>query len=152
MAPALSISHTNGWACAAVQHRAGPRGCDLERVEARSPAFLEDYLAPAEQAFVAEGPRDDLPRRATLAWSAKEAVMKALGEGLRLPALAVQVAPSILVSHRGWRSFSVLAPARAMGLGGLWRAIGEFVLTLAGSEGEPQLLVASAVGEGAPWA
>jgi hypothetical protein len=116
-------------------------GCDLERIEGRSRAFLEDYLTPHERAFVAEGPESEYPLRATLVWSAKEAVMKALGEGLRLPPASVQVAPGLEpASGAGWRRFSVLAPRAAADLQGFWRGVGPFVLAVADGPQEPRLV------------
>lgn len=152
VAVALSISHSDGWASAAVHRGKGRLGCDLERIEARSRAFLEDYLTPDEQAFVAAGPESENPLRATLVWSAKEAVMKALGEGLRLSPASVEVAPALQpASEAGWRRFSVLAPHVAADLRGFWRAVGPFVLTVAGGPREPRLL--GPVPEAAPrWA
>ena len=140
LAVALSISHSDGWASAAVQRGTGSLGCDLEHIESRSAAFLEDYLAPSEQAFVASAPESERPLRATLVWSAKEAVLKALGEGLRRAPTSVQVAPAIHpVSEAGWRTFSVSAPPAAAELRGFWRVVGERVLTVAGKLGEPRL-------------
>jgi 4'-phosphopantetheinyl transferase len=137
---ALSISHSDGWAAAAVQRGTASLGCDLERIEPRSPTFLEDYLTPSEQGFVASGPESERPLRATLVWSAKEAVMKALGEGLRLAPASVEVVPALYpVSETGWRSFSISAPASATELRGFWRVIGELVLTVVGGRGEPRL-------------
>jgi 4'-phosphopantetheinyl transferase len=135
---ALSLSHSDGWAVAAVQRGIGPLGCDLERIERRSPAFLEDYFTPSERAFVAEGAQGASPLRATLLWSAKEAVMKALGEGLRLAPQAVEVLPSMgTASGAGWRRFSVAAPPVAARLHGFWCTVGGFVLTVVGGPGEP---------------
>jgi 4'-phosphopantetheinyl transferase len=140
LAVALSISHSDGWAAAAVEPGPGSLGCDLERIERRSSAFVEDYLTPSEQAFVASAPESERPLRATLVWSAKEAVMKALGEGLRLAPASVEVAPAVHpVSGTGWRSFSVSAPPSATELRGFWRVVGERVLTVAGGPGEPRL-------------
>jgi phosphopantetheinyl transferase len=136
----VSISHSHGWAAAAVHRGIDPLGCDLERVEARSAAFREDYFTAREQAFVAAAPTDEAPLRATLVWSAKEAVMKALGQGLRLPPAAVRVLPSPLPAcGAGWRSFSVLAPFAAVTLRGSWRVVGGFVLTVAGGRDDPRL-------------
>ena len=133
----LSISHSAGWGAAAVQREEGRLGCDLERIEERSRAFVQDYFTPAEQAFAAGGP--DGSRRATLVWSAKEAVMKALGEGLRLPPAAVEVEPDLLfMSRSGWRRFLVAAPSAARDLLGFWKGLGELVLTVAAWE-EPRL-------------
>jgi len=137
----LSISHSDGWAAAGVQRGCGRLGCDLERVEARSPAFVEDYFTRGEQEFVAAGRERDRPLRATLVWSAKEAVMKALGEGLRLPPPEVAVVPGLgPLSPAGWWSFSASHPAGATDLVGFWRATKGFVLTVAGELDEPRLV------------
>jgi 4'-phosphopantetheinyl transferase len=134
----LSISHSAGWAAAAVQPGEGWLGCDLERIEERSHVFVLDYFTPGEQA-VAEGGSDG-GRRATLVWSAKEAVMKALGEGLRLPPATVEVVPDLhLASRAGWRRFAVAAPLAARDLRGFWRGSGELLLTVVASE-EPRLV------------
>jgi 4'-phosphopantetheinyl transferase len=141
LAVGLSISHSDGWASAAVHRGTRPLGCDVERIEARSAAFLEDYLTPSERAFAVSGPEIEHPLRATLVWSAKEAVMKALGEGLRLAPASVEVIPALHpVSEAGWRSFSVSAPPTAADLHGFWRAVGELVLTVAGGPAEPRLV------------
>jgi 4'-phosphopantetheinyl transferase len=140
LAVALSLSHSNGWASAAVQRGSGPLGCDLERIAARSAAFLGGYLTSNEREFVAKGPESERPLRATLVWSAKEAVMKALGEGLRLAPASVEVVPATgPVSGAGWRRFSVSAPGAAAGLQGFWRAVRTLVLSVAGRSDEPRL-------------
>ncbi len=146
LAVAVSISHSDGWASAAVHFGSGPLGCDLERIEARSSAFLDDYLTPGERAFVAKGHDSDGALFATLVWSAKEAVMKALHEGLRLAPASVEVIPALHpASEAGWRRFSVSAPSAPAGLNGFWRTVRELVLTVAGGPGEPRL-VGSATG------
>jgi 4'-phosphopantetheinyl transferase len=132
VAVALSISHSDGWAAAAVQRGVGPLGCDLERIEPRSEAFISDYFTAREQAFVAEATDRDRDLRATLVWSAKEAVMKALGAGLRMPPAGVEVAPCLEPAPDGvWRTFRVSSPTAAAGQRGLWRVQGAFVLTVA---------------------
>ncbi|HEY7513103.1 MAG TPA: 4'-phosphopantetheinyl transferase superfamily protein [Vicinamibacteria bacterium] len=134
----LSISHSGSCAVAAIQRGEGRLGCDLERIEERSHAFVGDYFTAAEQAFAEAGPHGG--RRATLVWSAKEAVMKALGEGLRLPPPTVEVVPDLhFVTRAGWRRFAVAAPPAARELRGFWRDAGEFLLTAAASE-EPRLV------------
>jgi 4'-phosphopantetheinyl transferase len=140
LAVALSLSHSHGRAVAAVQRGSGPLGCDLERIAARGPAFLEEYLTPGEREFVGNGPEGERPLRVTLVWSAKEAVMKALGEGLRLAPPSVEAVPAMgPVSEAGWRRFFVSAPDAAAGLPGFWRTVRELVLTVAGGPGEPRL-------------
>lgn len=141
LAVALSISHSEGHAAAAARWGSGRLGCDLESVESRSRAFRDDYFTVAERDLVEAG---DAPRdralRATLVWSAKEAVMKALGEGLRLPPCEVEVCPSFdAESALGWRGFAIRHP-RAAGLAGSWRELDGLLLTVAGVAAEPRLV------------
>jgi len=76
--PQLSISHSQNRAVAMVSQQ-HPVGIDLEAVEARSTPFLEEWLSPSERALVGNNPIHQ-----TMAWSAKEAVLKAMGEGMAL--------------------------------------------------------------------
>jgi phosphopantetheinyl transferase len=144
----LSITHSDGWAAAGVDPQGGRLGCDLERIEGRSRAFVRDYFTPAEQDLVeagADGRDRDL--RTTLVWCAKEAVMKALGEGLRLPPSAVAVRPSFAAAcPAGWRSFAVAQPGAAVDLVGSWREIGGFVLAVAAEAAEPRWTFAGPFG------
>jgi 4'-phosphopantetheinyl transferase len=67
-------------------------------VEARSPAFVEDYFSADEQALIAD---ISLPERSlllALLWSAKESALKALRVGLRLDTRCMSVKPR-RVSH-----------------------------------------------------
>ena len=108
---------------------AGTRlGVDLEKAEERSASFLADWFTGAEQSFVERSPERALA--ATLVWSAKEAVMKALREGLRIPAKAVEVAPGIGPANGGWRRFSAAGPS-GEAWSGWWRAEEGFVLSVA---------------------
>lgn len=84
---ALSITHSGDFAAAASAGK-GSRfiGVDLERVEPRDPAWQGDFFRPHE----AEPglPKDEAFTRA---WALKEALLKALGLGLRAPALDVHL-------------------------------------------------------------
>jgi len=71
----LSISHSNGWALAALKPGSVFLGADLEKIEERHPAWYADYF------HLSELPAAD-PSAATRLWAIKEAVMKALGLGL----------------------------------------------------------------------
>jgi 4'-phosphopantetheinyl transferase len=138
----LSIGHSDGRAAAAVRWGRAELGCDVERIEERSRAFVLDYFTAAEQAFV-DG-RCDGGRRATLVWSAKEAVMKALGEGLRLAPATVEVRPDVhFVSRDGWRRFELSAAAAPPALRGFWREVEDLVITVAADE-EPRLVDSTA--------
>jgi phosphopantetheinyl transferase len=73
----VTLSHTDGEAVAlAVCHARA--GIDLERVEARHPAFADEWFVPEERALGL----DDAGL--TRAWAIKEAVLKALGTGMAL--------------------------------------------------------------------
>ena len=81
----LSISHSNGWAVAAVKPGAAFLGVDLEKIEPRHPAWYRDYFHPTEL------PRPDASEGTRL-WAVKEAVMKALGLGLMADPMHIRVA------------------------------------------------------------
>jgi 4'-phosphopantetheinyl transferase len=80
----ISISHSCGSAFCALTFSSVRLGCDLERIESRDQAFIDDYFTPWEQALVAQSPAPGKALLATLLWSAKESALKALGVGLRL--------------------------------------------------------------------
>jgi phosphopantetheinyl transferase len=88
----LSISHRAGRAVCALSPALSPSiGVDLERVEPRPRAFVEDFFTAQEAARVwacAPERRDTL---VTTIWSAKEAVLKAFREGLRVDTRTVEV-------------------------------------------------------------
>jgi 4'-phosphopantetheinyl transferase len=84
---AMSLSHAGGLGLCAVAPAGAAVGCDLEVVAPRSPAFAGDYFTAAEQALAGAD-----ARLLTLVWCAKEAALKAIGEGLREDPRAVEVA------------------------------------------------------------
>jgi 4'-phosphopantetheinyl transferase len=87
----ISLSHRDGVAACAVGECTA-LGCDLEVIEPRSSAFIADYFTGDEQAFVLSDPSDERDLKATLLWSAKESVLKALRTGLREDTRRVTVA------------------------------------------------------------
>jgi 4'-phosphopantetheinyl transferase len=72
----VSITHRSGQAYATAVSQ-GRVGVDLERIETRSGAFEREWFSPSERALM-----HGQDREITIAWSAKEAVLKALGKGL----------------------------------------------------------------------
>lgn len=124
---ALSLTHSHGVAVAALAPSESLLGVDLERVEVRTAAFLADWFTEAEQAFVAAGEAGEPGLSATLVWSAKEAVMKALREGLRIPPKAIEVAPVAGPADGAWRPYEARGPG-AEEWRGWWRAEAGFVL------------------------
>jgi 4'-phosphopantetheinyl transferase len=129
---ALSLTHSHGIAVAALGPAGTRLGVDLEAIEERAPGFLGDWFTPAEQAYVAAAGEGERALAATLVWSAKECVMKALREGLRIPPKAVEVAPERGPADSQWRSLRARGPVREE-WSGWWRAEAGFVLGLVAS-------------------
>ena len=88
----ISLSHSHGRGLSVVSAAGVELGCDLERVEPRSPAFIDSYLTPAERAVLEAAGGDERELLVTLFWSAKESALKALRRGLRADTRTVEVA------------------------------------------------------------
>ena len=121
---AVSISHSDGRSICAVAARGARIGCDLEQIEPRDPAFVDDYFTPTERAFVARQPVELRDVAATLVWSAKECALKAIGEGLRLDTREVEVATDALALgavDESWQPLAVVRVADGARFAGWWR-------------------------------
>ncbi len=104
----ISLSHRAGTAICAVAASGSELGCDLEVVESRSNAFVDDYFIVEEQALIARASGADRDRLLALLWSAKESALKALRAGLRLDTRSVVVDPLAGSSGvHGWRPLMV---------------------------------------------
>ena len=126
---ALSLSHSHGRALAAVAAAGTALGCDIERVEPRSAAFVADYLTPHERAALAAA---DEPRRdllINLSWSAKESALKALRRGMRVDARTLEVTATGSSGHR-WAPLEVAGASAGGALGGRWLRLEGYVLTI----------------------
>ena len=136
-APALSLSHSAGvgFAVAATAlGGAGPRpslGCDLERIEERSAAFVRDYLTQSERDAVAEAAPELRATCVTLAWSGKEAVLKLLRSGLRSDPRGVEVQLEVGSASAGpsWSPLTVVA-ADGRACRGWWTQRAGFIWTV----------------------
>ncbi len=131
----LSLSHRSGVGLCALGPRGERLGCDLERVEARSEAFVSDYFGAAEQQRLSQLQVPVRDAIATLLWSAKESALKALGIGLRRDTRELAVE---LLGHGrdGWQALSV-AVADGRALAGWWRRSGELLVTVVSSFAGP---------------
>jgi 4'-phosphopantetheinyl transferase len=141
----VSISDRAGWAVCLVAppgETTGPLGIDLEIVEPRSDAFVDDFFTAAERDYVRALPagtaRDEA---ANLIWSAKEAALKVLKVGLRADTREVEVEIGRTYRSDGWAALAVTARSGHR-FPGWWRRDGVFLLTIAGtSPAEPPALL-----------
>ncbi|MGL4648825.1 MAG: 4'-phosphopantetheinyl transferase family protein [Caldilineaceae bacterium] len=135
----LSISHSHNTAFCALMEQSNPGeslGADIEFIEPRDTAFVADFFTAREQAQIAAAPPEARDRLVTATWSAKEAVLKALREGLRIDTKLVECFFDNPADD-AWTPYTiVINPAlnhpRAGGRwSGWWRTQDRFVLTLA---------------------
>ncbi len=134
----VSLSHRAGRAIAVVADAPLVVGCDLERVEHRSDAFVREWLGPAERELVsgeAETQRDMI---ATLIWTAKEAAAKVRREGLRLDLrrAVVRVGGSF-AEPEVWHQLRVEWSDGGGVTGGWWRSETGWVIAVAGDPAPP---------------
>jgi 4'-phosphopantetheinyl transferase len=127
----ISVSHSGSHGFCAIAPHGAALGCDLEKVEPRSPAFLADFFTPEEQHLVARTPAAKRDLALTLLWSAKESALKALRCGLRVDTRSVRAAPDGLMQMGGqeWRRVSVAQDGGRM-FYGWWRESPDFVRTI----------------------
>ncbi|MBN8636608.1 MAG: 4'-phosphopantetheinyl transferase superfamily protein [Anaerolineae bacterium] len=139
----LSISHSGDHAvCAVIEGEGLQVGVDLEHIEPRIDAFVEDYFTPEEQASIHQC--EDKDRLITLLWSAKEAALKALHIGLNIDVRAINCSLGMEAAE-DWNPLTVSyaqpdslttnwydgVPKTSRGqASGWWRQEGEYMLTL----------------------
>lgn len=136
----LSLSHRADAAAAALCLTPGLAvGIDLEVVEERSAAFVEDFFTAEECAFVQTLHGSQRTAWVASAWSAKEAVLKALKMGLCVDSRAASIyAPGGAAWQAGWQPLQAAGPALAGCSCRVWRRLwGKNVLTLAVLAREP---------------
>ena len=87
----ISLSHSNGlaFAAASVPGAFQGLGVDIEKVEKRKKAWINDYFTPEE--ISSAGNNHNQWVRLTMLWSLKEAFVKAIGAGLRFDLRDIQV-------------------------------------------------------------
>jgi hypothetical protein len=112
----LSISHRGDWGLVAVALVSGACiGADIETVQPRDPALVRQFFSDSEADCVAGG--GDVDRTVARIWSAKEAVLKAMGIGLRHDTRDIVVGDEVDIPAdlaEAWRALEIrLAPVLA---------------------------------------
>lgn len=135
----LSISHSGPLAfCALTQAPALMVGVDLEKIEPRSEDFIQDYFTPGEQRLVGSFPLEAKHAAVTLIWSMKEAMLKAIGVGLRWDTRQVEIREIRNENYGDWQEVIVSdlrqknRPWTAW-----WQRRGDFLMTIAGFTEHP---------------
>jgi phosphopantetheinyl transferase len=140
----ISLSHRSEIGMAAAPTESDARiGADLETVEARDSALVRQFFTDQEAEIVdASGPDRDLVMARI--WSAKEAVLKLVGLGLRIDTRGVEVrlrGDAFAGCPDGWQPIEVKVVASLprqsvlQGLRVVWRQEPDCVLTVACSCG-----------------
>lgn len=131
---AISLSHSCGTAIFTIAPSGRRVGCDLEKVEPRSAAFLEDYCTDSELHLVDGIAPEDRPLLINLIWSAKESVLKLLGIGLRADTRSISVlvdTRTLCLGTEQWLVFQALSANSTQIFHGLWNTSNSFVRTIA---------------------
>jgi len=130
---AVSLSHRAGWGLCAVAPHGTHIGCDLELIECRSQAFVEDYFTGREQILIQQARAKDRAAIVSLLWSAKESVLKAMQAGLTLDTRIVSVKlPVVNLIPGSWERFQ--ASCKCVSFFGWYRYVEQFVVTVAADE------------------
>ena len=125
----ISLSHRRGMALCAISGQASV-GCDLEWIEPRSAAFVDDYFTSTEQTLIEESGVEGPTLVANGLWSAKESVLKLLGVGLRADPRSLTVLTSQPPTTAGWRQFEVRRASDGRMFEGWWRRERSWILTV----------------------
>ena len=125
----VSLSDRAGCAVCLVTAEPADVGCDIEIVEARSAAFVRDYLTEREARFV-EAAGDARDMAANLFWSAKESALKVLRTGLRRDTRSVEVSVADLRPPEFTWSPLEVRTVEGPVFPGWWRRSGPFLFTV----------------------
>ena len=133
----FSLSHSNGYVfCGYSSSKELIFGLDLEKIEAHSLEFVQDYFTSREIELYQSMEGNNKEEFTTMVWSAKEAVLKTLGLGLSIDTRKVEIIPSEDSSRlTGWNSCSVkLEDKMNLSMNVYWQNIDGFIRTICNPE------------------
>jgi 4'-phosphopantetheinyl transferase len=126
----ISLSHSNARCLCALSHAPYRLGCDLELVEPRSASFEETYFATAEIEMMDTIPETRRAVAVTLAWSAKESVLKALRTGLSADTLRARILQLDGPAVDCWQPFKAIDAIEERPFAGWWMEQKGMVMTV----------------------
>jgi 4'-phosphopantetheinyl transferase len=126
----ISLSHSKDRALCAVALGGAAVGCDLEWIEPRERNFAEDYFTQEEMSFVLKVP-ETRELAETLIWSAKEATLKILRQGLTRDTRSIRIRVDCAESGNPWNSWTGECLESTRIFPGWWCAAEGFVYTIA---------------------
>lgn len=112
----LSISHSGPFSFCALTDRQGAAvGADVEMIEPRPLSLAEQFFTAGELTALLAQPESERDLCMTLVWSAKEAFLKCIREGLRVDTRAIRVrVPENVSDSQGWQPLEVTANANLL--------------------------------------
>ncbi len=119
----LSLSHSNGLSFSVVGNGSARLGCDLERIEHRGRNFEETWFLAAELDLLDLLPEEEHSCGASLVWSAKESVLKALKTGLRVDTRRIEIENFEIPQGTGWAPVQAQDVEQNENFTGWWRRI-----------------------------
>lgn len=129
----LTLSHRGSYAAAAwCDDEDVTIGIDLEVVENKTTGFIEDYFSyrEAEALFVLTEEKRDVV--ASLLWSGKEAILKALKIGLRIDTRKLIFEIPEIQHEERWSRITILeSPGELENIHLFWKSMGNMIISLA---------------------
>ena len=130
----ISISHSNDRSLCVVGPPDFAVGCDMEQVEPREDNFVQDYFTPEEISFTRQAPAAERSMAVNLIWSAKEATLKALREGLRRDTRSILIRPGFWGQGSAWNTWTGNCLESSRIFYGWWRACDGYIYTMAADQ------------------
>lgn len=130
----ISISHSSGLSFFAVTGSSHRMGCDLERVEERSPSFEQTFFTGDELKLLSACEARERNLLVTLIWSAKESVLKAIRTGLRVDTRRIRILSIDQETSPSWQSFTAQDSVGGDTFNGWWFENSAMVYTVASNQ------------------
>jgi len=125
----LSISHREEKALCIISESAKSIGCDLEFIEHRSEAFINDYFTNDEKNLFIKFDNVQKDLLANLIWSAKESASKVLEVGLNMDTRDINVPEIEISENTDWKDLKIFIKNSST-FYSKWLQLGNYILTI----------------------